>query len=214
MLPRLQLVTDDAVLAEPSFVPRAEAVLAAHGRAVLLHVRGHGTAGATLYRIAERLAVAALRHGSWLLVNDRADIAMAVRAHGVQLGLRSLPLTDARLLLGRAHIGYSAHSVPEAGQAAADGADAVLLGNIYHTASHQGRVPLGPDALAAAARLARLPVIAIGGISPDRVLELARAGAHGVAVLSGVWRAPDAVSAVADYRVAMDAAWPPPNEAA
>ncbi|MGH7464127.1 MAG: thiamine phosphate synthase, partial [Longimicrobiales bacterium] len=82
LLPRLHLVTDDAVLADAGFPELAEAVLDSCGRRAALHVRGHRTTGARLYALGERLRAAALRTGAWLLVNDRVDIALALRANG------------------------------------------------------------------------------------------------------------------------------------
>jgi thiazole tautomerase (transcriptional regulator TenI) len=208
MLPRLHIVTDDAVLARPSFIAGAASILAACGAEVALHVRGHGTSGAVLYDIASQLATAALRSGSWLLVNDRVDVAMAVRANGVQLGWRSLPIADARSLLGASvQIGYSAHTGADVALAAAHGADFVLLGNIYDTRSHERRDPLGVEALRSIAQHAPLLVIAIGGVTPQRAAELARTGAHGVAVLGGIWHAPDVHDAAAQYLTALRGAW-------
>jgi thiamine-phosphate diphosphorylase len=191
-LPRLHLVTDDDVLAAPSFPELAEAVLAACGPGAALHLRGHGTAARTLLALGEGLEAAALRTGAWLIVNDRVDIAMAVRATGVQLGARSLPIRDARALLGAgARIGFSAHSAEEALDAAADGADHVLMGTTYASASHPGEAVAGVDALAECVRRAGVPVIAIGGITEARLAEVAATGAHGIAVLGAVWHAPD-----------------------
>jgi thiamine-phosphate diphosphorylase len=197
-LPRLHLVTSDDVLAAPGFADAAEAVLEACGSGAALHLRGHATPGSRLHTLGERLAAAALRSGSWLLVNDRVDVAMAVRANGVQLGASSLPVADARALLGAgARIGYSAHSALEVLQAETDGADFALVGTIYASASHPGREPAGVALLAECTERGRLPVIAIGGMTPERVGETAAAGAWGVAVLGGVWSAalPDVAAA-------------------
>ena len=208
MLPRLHIVTDDAVLAQPSFVPGAAAILAACGQQVALHVRGHATSGAQLYDIASELAAAAVRSGSWLLVNDRVDVAMAVRANGVQLGWRSLAISDARRLLGAgAQIGYSAHTAAEVALAAAHGADFALLGNIYETRSHERREPLGVTALRAITQQSPVPVIAIGGVTPPRAVALAQSGAHGVAVLGGIWHAADVHDAAMQYLTALRGAW-------
>jgi thiamine-phosphate diphosphorylase len=208
MIPHLHLVTNDAVLAAPSFLDTAERVLAVCGTAAALHLRGHETSGAALHAVGERLAAACLRNGAWLLVNDRIDVAMAIRANGVQLGTMSMPIDDARALLGAgARIGYSAHGALEAVEAVADGADFVVLGTIYDSASHAGRVPAGIVQLRETAARAGAPVIAIGGITPERVAEVAGAGAAGAAVLGGVWAAPDPVTAAEKYMQAATAAW-------
>lgn len=207
-LPRLHLVTDDAVLRDERFVDRAEAVLECCGRDVALHVRGHTTSARALYEVGEQLAAAALRAGAFLLVNDRIDIAMAIRANGVQLGLRSIPPQDARHLLGHgAWIGYSAHAPLEAARAASEGADFVLLGTIFYSASHVHRVPLGVERLEECVRSAGVPVLAIGGVTTTRVAPIAGTGAYGVAVLGGVWRAADAAAAAAEYVAEIHAAY-------
>ncbi|HSJ23791.1 MAG TPA: thiamine phosphate synthase [Longimicrobiales bacterium] len=201
MLPRLHLVTSDAVLARPDFAVQAAAVMAACGSDIALHLRGHGTTGATLHALGEELAGAALRTGAWLLVNDRIDVAMAVRANGVQLGVASLPVPGARLLLGHgARIGYSVHGPLESAQAAADGADFVLAGTIWDSASHPGRDPAGLPMLRECVAQTPVPVLAIGGVTPARVADAAGAGAWGVAVLGGVWHAEDCVAAAERYR--------------
>ncbi|HSK20982.1 MAG TPA: thiamine phosphate synthase [Longimicrobiales bacterium] len=211
-LPRLHLITDDVVLADPRFPDTAERVLECCGRTVALHVRAPSATGAQLHAIAARLQTAALRAGAWLLVNDRVDVAMAVRANGVQLGARSLPVADARALLGTgARIGCSVHGVMEALQAEGDGADFVVLGTIFESASHAGRAAAGTRLVRDAATRTVLPVIAIGGITPARIADVADAGAHGAAVLGGLWRAGDPAAAAADYVAAAQAAWPQQN---
>jgi thiamine-phosphate diphosphorylase len=204
MLPRLHLVTDDAVLADPGFADMADAVLDVLGPECALQLRGHHTDAAVLHALGVRLAGSAIRTGAWLLINDRIDIAMAVRANGVQLGAASLSVTAARTLVGaHAPIGYSAHGTLEAEQAALDGADFVVLGTIYASASHAGRAPAGTAALRECTAQAGVPVIAIGGITPDRLPEVRAAGAHGAAVLGGVWRAERPAAAAVAYRDAL-----------
>ena len=202
-LPPLHVVTDDEVLHDDAFLERAAAVLDAGGTGVALHVRGHRTQASTLHRIAEILRERALRASASLLVNDRVDIALAVDADGVQLGRRSLPLALARALVGSRWIGYSAHAGEEAVSAAEMGTDFVVVGTIYRTASHPARAAAGPDLLRAAAAAARVPVFGIGGITPERVPELCEAGAAGVAVLGGVWRAADAAASTRVYLAAL-----------
>lgn len=207
-LPRLHFVTDDAVLADPSFTDVAERVLETCGAGVALHIRGRVTSGAHLHALAERLRRAAVGSGAWLLVNDRIDIAMAVRANGVQLGSRSLSVSDARALLGDAAcIGRSTHGVQDAARAQSDGADFVLLGTIYDSASHPGQPAAGTGLVRDAVERTTLPVIAIGGIMPDRIAKIAGAGAYGAAVLGGVWRAADPPAAAAAYTQAARAGW-------
>jgi len=205
MLPRLHLVTHDAVLARPGFCAGAADIMAALGPAVALQLRAHHLGGEAEYRLAAELAPTALRTGSLLLINDRVDIALAVRA-GAHLRSTSLPVKDARRLLHHAPLGYSAHELEEAALAAAEGADYVFLGTIYASPSHPDRTPAGPELIAAVAPGLGVPLLAIGGVTPERVREVRALGAHGVAVISGVWDAPDALAAARAYLAAMGAA--------
>jgi thiamine-phosphate diphosphorylase len=204
-LPPLHIVTNDAVLASDSFAAAATDILACCGPRVALHLRGHATPASRLFQHGEQLAAAALRSGSCLFLNDRVDIAMAVRADGVQLGVRSLAVRDVRMLLGAgARIGYSAHGALEAEHAGLDGADFVLLGTIYPSPSHAGHGGVGVQAIRESAARAGVHIVAIGGITPGRVPQVVAAGAYGVAVLSGVWDAPDPAAAAADYLAALE----------
>jgi thiamine-phosphate pyrophosphorylase len=126
-------------------------------------------------------------------VNDRADVATIVHADGIHLPAAGLPIAAVRALVGPdVCIGRSVHQPEEALDAAEQGADYVFLGPIWETASHPGQSPLGPEAIARA-----LParVVAIGGVTPERIGECRDAGAHGVAAVSSLWRADDPGSA-------------------
>ncbi len=198
-LPRLHLVTNRELLLQADFPSRAASALAAGGERCALHLRGRGVPGRWLWDLVSVLRAGGT--GGTLWVNDRVDLALAIRAEGVQLGGGSLPVGVARRLLGRsAWVGQSVHSVDEA---AASEADVAVLGNIYPTESHPGRPPLGVQAVQRAASLPR-PILAIGGITPDGAAEVVDAGAWGVAVLSGVWRERDPAGAVRSYLRALE----------
>lgn len=204
-LPRLHVVTDDAALGDPRFPGRARALIEAHGPSVALHLRGHGSTGGALYRLAAELAGPAGEAGALLVVNDRLDVALALGLP-VQLGRRSLPVRAARVLLGPSvPLGYSAHGADEARAAAEAGADFVVVGTIWPSASHPGASVGGTSRITETAAVARIPVVAIGGVTPERARAALAAGAHGVAVLSGVWGMEDAAAAAAGYLEAMGA---------
>lgn len=202
-LPRLHVVTDDAVLGRADFLDTAHALLEQGGRRVAIHLRGHHAPGRRLHELGIALARAAASTGSALLVNDRIDVALAVAAAGVQLGRRSLPIERVRPLIGGRWIGYSAHSAVEALGAERSGTDFVVLGTIYPTASHSLAEPAGPGLVRKATAQVRVPVIGIGGVTVDRSAEVIAAGAYGVAVISGVWDARDAAARVDEYLAAL-----------
>lgn len=194
----LHLVTDDRVLAGPDLRERARAALEAGGAAVTLHLRGPGTGGRLLHDLGVALVAAARAAGSRVVVNDRVDVGLAIGADGVHLPGRSFDVAGARALLPAGSVvGASVHSV-EAALERAD-ADLLLVGTIFATASHPGRPAAGPELVSRVREVSRSPVVAIGGVTPDRVPTLLAAGADGVAVLSGVWDAADPAEAVEAY---------------
>ena len=206
-LARLHVVTDDSMLARGGWSARAAAVLEAGGAGLCLHLRGPRTDGATLHRLAEALLPLARRAGASLFVNDRLDVALAVDLEGVHLGVRSLPVGVARALLGGDRwLGASCHDAVEAQAARRDGADYAFMGTIFPTPTHPGVAGMGLEGLAATlARLEGWPVIAIGGVDPARAPAVLGVGAHGVAVVRGVWDARDPARAVRRYLRAIGA---------
>lgn len=204
-LPRLHLVTDDDVLRRPDFSATARSILARHGSAVALHLRGHGLGGGELYRLGSELVPVADETGAILLVNDRVDVALALGAAGAQLGRRSIPLAAARGLLGPERwLGYSAHDPAELPSAAAGGADYIVYGTIFPSATHPGEATAGVEGVREAASRATVPIIAIGGMTPERVPEVRAAGAYGVAVLGGVWSATRPLDAVGAFLTVLE----------
>lgn len=189
MIPPLHVVTDDAVVARADWVAVAAEVMEAGGPLLALHLRAPAAPGLAVYRWAE--ALRARTSGALLLVNDRVDVALATGADGVHLGRRGLAVADVRALLGPGRwIGQSVRSAEDA----EPGADFLLVGNVFPTASHPGRPGIGTGGLAGDP-----PRIAIGGVTPGRVAELRRAGARGVAAIRGIWDAPRPAEAVASY---------------
>lgn len=196
-LPRLHLVTDDRVASAPWFREAAAAAMAMAGGDLALHLRAPRMSGRSLYEAATALARYAADSGALLLINDRADVARAAGAGGVQLPRRGIAPEAARQILGpEAVIGASVHSAEEARDAA--GADFLLAGTIFRSGSHPDRQAAGTPLIRELLPLGR-PVVAIGGITPDRVPEVLAAGASGVAVLAAVWDAGEPAAAVANF---------------
>lgn len=207
MIPRLHVVTDDGILARGAFDDAARAVLRAGGPELALHIRGPATSGRRLHEASRNLRRDARETGSLLVVNDRVDVVLALELPAAQLGGRSLPVAEARRLLPEGtRIGASVHGVAGARRAAADGADWLLVGTIWPTTTHPERDAAGPGLLEACVREADAPALAIGGVTPERVAAAVAAGAHGVAVVSGVWSVGDAGGAVRGYLDALEAA--------
>ena len=184
----LFLVTDRAVSRRP-LLPVVEECLSAGLRAVQL--REKDLAVRDLLNLAESLRQATRRHGARLVINDRADVALAAGADGVQRTHTSLPVTALRRIIEPpALVGASVHSKDEAWQAVDDGADFLFFGPIYDTPSkRQYGKPQGLPALEELVLAVERPVIAIGGITPERVRDALAAGAAGVAVIAAILRA-------------------------
>jgi thiamine-phosphate diphosphorylase len=147
-----------------------------------------------LTRLAIRLMALARPPEAAVVVSGRSDIAAGVGAHGVQLSRDDLAATDARLVLRHGWIGCSVHTPGEAMAAAGEGADFLVVGSVYETASHPGR-PAGGLELVRKVTSYGLPVIAIGGITPSRAWEVRSAGGYGVAAIRALWHAPDPAAA-------------------
>jgi thiamine-phosphate pyrophosphorylase len=146
--------------------------------------------GATrkMIEIALQLKHLCAEAGVTFLVNDRVDVAIAADADGVHLGQDDFPLPLARELLGGSRIiGGSAATLKEARKCLAEGADYIGFGPVYPTTSKTDAGPVsGIELLKQVVEAVPLPVIAIGGIDTDNAVEVIRAGAHGIAVISAV----------------------------
>ncbi len=176
------------------------------GARVAVQLREKDLQGGALFALARELRALTRDRGARLLVNDRLDVALAAEADGVHLPANGLPPDAARRLLAAVGlIGVSTHSAAEVAAAKVNGADFVLLGPIYDTPSKRDYgAPLGLTPLASAAAAAGLPVLAIGGITPERVAEVRAAGAHGVACLGAVMSAADPAAVVDTFLDALE----------
>lgn len=156
---------------------------------VAIHVRSASHGGRRLTEIAAGLGSLHIPHACPVFVNDRVDVAMVVSATGVHLPENGMPTATARMLVGPdVWIGRSIHSPAEAIAAVDRGADYVFLGPIWPTDSHPGHPGLGPGAISAAQPAT---VIAIGGVTPERVPAALEAGAYGVAAIRALWGSAD-----------------------
>ena len=198
-LPVLHAVTSDDIIIRSDFIDRARRVMHAGGPRVAVHLRAGRLAGRTLHEFACTIAEVQEETGAWLVVNDRADVALTSGAKGVQLTSRSMLPDDARRAVPALAIGASIHSDEDAQRAADAGATWLVAGHVFETESHPGQEGRGAAFIQRIAASHRIPVIAIGGIRPEHVGALRAVGAYGVAVIRGVWHASDAGAAVIDY---------------
>lgn len=181
-LPRLHAITDERIARRADLGGVARELAEGGGSELAFHARGRELGGREHHVLADRLS----NLPSFLFVNDRLDVALAVPCLGVQLGRGSLPVAAARDLNPLWWIGKSVHDLAEAEAARAEGADYLVVGPVYPSATHPDRPPLGLTHLHEITALA-LPVIAIGGITAERVAEARAAGAYGIAAIRALW---------------------------
>lgn len=162
-------------------VVTARAGVRAAGRATVLQLRNREMSAAELQHEAVELVATSPVP---VLVSSRCDIALAAGAAGVNLPELDIAVHDARALLGGDRLaGRSVHSLEAALAAEADGADYVIFGPVWRSASHPGRDGAGIARLAEVARALSIPVVAIGGVTQERIAEVAEAGAAGYAAI-------------------------------
>ena len=184
-LPRLHAITDERIARRADLLDVARELAKGGGSQLAFHARGRSLSGREHYELAVRLSESQTVR---LFVNDRLDVALAVPTAGVQLGHGSLPVSAARALNPLWWIGKSVQDLAEAEAARTEGADYLVVGPVFATASHPDRTPLGLAGLRKIVSAAgELPVIAIGGITADRVREVRDSGAYGVAAIRALW---------------------------
>ncbi|MFI5364430.1 MAG: thiamine phosphate synthase [Candidatus Binatia bacterium] len=200
---RLYLVTDRTRTAGRPLLQVVEAAL--QGGVDAVQLREKDLAARELYALASELSVLCRRQGARLLINDRIDVALAVGADGVHLPGGSFTPADARAVLGpQALIGASTHNLEQAQRAAAGGADFIVFGPIFDTpAKRQYGAPVGLQALGVVTEKVTLPVLAIGGITGERVESVRQHRVYGVAVISAILEADDPRAAALALRAAL-----------
>jgi len=140
-----------------------------------------------IYEESIRLRKITKEFNAVFIVNDHADIALAVDADGVHLGQDDLPLKEARKIMGSDRIiGISTHSLEQAMDAEEGGADYIGFGPVFHTITKDAGIPKGIDMLKEVKRQIHIPVVAIGGINLENIRSVLSSGADAVAVASAI----------------------------
>ena len=199
MLPRLYVITDRATAKQGAGTVEAACVAAANAGARLFQLRDKLCTPGKLYADFERLTTTLAGYGAQVMVNDRADIAVALGCDGVHRPQNGLPVAAIRRLVEYRWIAVSCHDARELLEAESEHADFVTFGPIFETRSKPDAKPVGLAGLSAAAKLIDLPIFALGGVTPDTARACLEAGAHGVAVLSGIMAAEDPFTATSMY---------------
>jgi thiamine-phosphate pyrophosphorylase len=200
VVPRLYLVTDRRATAGRALVDVVRAALAgAPPGAVAVSLRERDLEGRALVALARQLRDVTRAAGAALFVNDRVDVALAVAADGVHLGGRALTPADVARVAPTLAVAMSTHGPAEVEVAArAENVRFAVFGPVWDTPSKRAfGAPVGLEALRAAAAVG-LPLLALGGVTPERAPAARAAGAAGVACIRAVLEASDPAAAVRD----------------
>jgi len=198
---RLTVITDEALARPRALSDVVREALAAGAPTIQLRLKG--ASARELLEVTHTLMPIVRSAGALLIVNDRLDVALAAGADGVHLGPDDPPVSDARAVAGARTaadpfiVGYSVDTVDEAARAEAEGADYLGVGAVYETAhkSDAGEV-IGLEGLRQVVQAVSIPVVAIGGITPERAGAVAETGACGCAAIGAVMGSPEPGDAV------------------
>ena len=183
---RLYAITDRSLCGPQPLVETVRELLDAGVR--FFQVREKDLGPEALQSLAEPLVRLCHEYDAKALINACAEVAAVVGADGIHLpgaGVEAVRAASGRPLI----IGCSTHSPGEVRVRETEGADFVVYGPVHPTDSKPGHGPaLGPEGLRLVAGVARIPIFALGGVTPERVEACMKAGAFGVAVMSGVMR--------------------------
>ncbi|WP_406944154.1 thiazole tautomerase TenI [Halobacillus sp. SY10] len=199
MRPSIHLISTG----KQTFAELTETVSAVQQEIDFLHIREKQRSAAEIFAGIQQLTDAGFPMER-IIINDRADVAAVSGCFGVQLTHHSLPVSQVKQTFPGLNVGKSVHSLKEAIDAKEEGADFLLYGNIYPTASKPGKAGEGLDSLCEIIEHVGCPVVAIGGITPERAGDVIRTGAQGIAVMSGILQAEDPVKAAQAYRTEID----------
>ena len=207
MLSGLYLITDNNE--DGKLLSKVEAALT--GGAKTVQYRAKEIRPDDRRAMAGQLCELCHRHDALLIINDFPELAQEVDADGVHLGQDDMPAVQARQIVGRNKlIGVSTHSVEEALKAEAQGADYIAIGSIFPTESKEDTTLVGLKTLSMVRKAVRVPLVAIGGMTPEGAFEAIDAGADAVAVISGIMRDNDPARAAKEYSLLFNRSQPKP----
>ena len=187
-LPRVYAILDPEQIGARS----AEAVLLElmEGGAKIVQLRAKAMVPRDFLELAKKAREITHRYGCQLIINDRADIAIASNADGIHLGQEDLPLQPARKIMPDKMIGISTHDVVQAREAERGGADYIGFGPMFGTNTKDtGYSARGIDMLKEIRAAVKLPIVAIGGINEQNVSKVWQAGADSAAIISDILKA-------------------------
>ena len=181
----IYLITDDKFFKGRDLLQTIEQAL--QGGVTAVQYRFKDKTTREMYEELKALRELTRRYNADLVVNDRADLALAVEADGVHVGKKDLPPEAVRKVVGdKLYVGYTANSLEEVERAQSLPIDYIGFGSIYDTNTKENYTLVGIEALREAIRISEKPIVAIGGIMPYRVEEVVKAGCRNLAIASGI----------------------------
>ena len=191
----LYVITDTHLIPRGRFVETVEAAL--RGGATMVQLREKTAPHEEIVRLGRELLAVTRRYGALLIVNDHPLVAREIGADGAHVGREDPPVAEARSLLGpHAIIGASCYGeVARAVAAEEAGADYVAFGTPFPSPTKAKRTDTSLGIYQEVKQQVKVSVFAIGGITADNARQVIEAGADGIAVVSGVFGAPDVESA-------------------
>ncbi|BCB35785.1 transcriptional regulator TenI [Bacillus cereus] len=164
-----------------------------------LHIREREKSTKELYEGVESLLKKSFP-ASKLVINDRIDIAILLNIPRVQLGYRSTDVRSVKEKFSYLHVGYSVHSLEEAVEAFKSGADSLVYGHVFPTECKKGVPARGLEEISDIARSLSIPIIAIGGITPENTKDILASEVSGIAVMSGIVSSSNPYSKAKSYK--------------
>ena len=194
----IYLVTDEVALKGKPLLPVVEESL--QNGVTLVQYRNKNAEGGKLYEEALALKELCDKYSVPLIIDDRLDIAIAVKAAGVHIGQEDIPCKIARQVLGDDYIiGVSAHNPEEARKAISDGADYLGCGAVYATTTKAKVTALGLDGLAAIRSAVDVPIVGIGGVDLTNAKDVLSVGVEGIAIVRAILGAEDVAAVTQEF---------------
>lgn len=195
----LYAVTDRSHVGEQTLEEQVEDAL--RGGVTMVQLREKDLSDDELTAEAEKLCALCHRYGVPLIINDRADIALAVGADGVHVGIEDTPVSEIRRIAGSDFIIGATAKTPAQAKAAEDsGADYLGVGAVFPSPTKKNAIRITAEQLREICSCVSVPTVAIGGITQDNVKELAGGGMDGIAVVSALFSADDITRAAKELR--------------
>ncbi len=186
----LYAVTDRTWVGNQTLYQQVEAAL--KGGVTCVQLREKKPEATVFLQEAEEICALCRQYNVPFIVNDHVDIALACGADGIHVGQSDMAAGDVRRRIGKERLlGVSVHTVEEARRAVQEGADYLGLGAVFPTSTKSDVDQMSSEILQAICNAVDLPVVAIGGITPDNLLKLSGSGVDGVALVSAIFAAKD-----------------------